>query len=165
MKFGIGTYLFQFFEITIGHSGKDKTIKLVLRQTHQRTKDEPFAILPSHMPEFSVVKLDSVTESVRRAYGIQQPDILVHANVLQSTNLSGADAFQQLCNPFTEGPDEVLTEQAKLHIQIMLRVVVAPVNFVPSEKGPLSGQDVLLGRYNAELTEVAGWIYFIILAS
>lgn len=117
------------------------------------------------MPKPGVIKFDPVTEAVRRTNGIQQPDILVHANVLQRANICGADTLQKLRDPFPEGPDEVLSEEPKLYVQIMLRVVVTPINFVPSEKGSLRCQDVFLCWYNAERTKIVRWIVIVILAS
>ena len=47
----------------------------------------------------------------------------------------------------------------------MLCVVVAPINFVPSEEGALPCQDVCLCWYNAKITETIGWVYIVIFAS
>lgn len=85
--------MFEVCNITISHSGKDETFKLVLRQTHQRAKDESLTVLPSHISQLGDIKLDLVTESVRRTDGIQELSILIHANVLQGTYLSGANTL------------------------------------------------------------------------
>ena len=108
------------------------------------------------MPKPGVIKFDPVTDAVRRTNGIQQPNILVHANVLQGANICGADTLQKLRDPFSERPDEVLSEEPKLYVQIMLRVVVTPINFVPSEKGSLRCQDcqVDLHRHSRQLNMV-----------
>ena len=88
------------------------------------------------MLEFGVVKSDSVTETVGRIYGIQQADVVVHTYVLKVNYLGGANTLQQLCDPFPKGADEVFPKESKLYVQIMIRVFVAPINFVPSEEGP-----------------------------
>ena len=75
-------YLSYVTELSISHSGKYKTIKLVLGQTNQRPKDEPFAVLPAYMPEFGVVKLDPVTDTVGGTYWVKQPNVTVHTYVL-----------------------------------------------------------------------------------
>lgn len=104
-------------------------------------------------------------EPVRRTYGVQEMDILVHANVLQGTNLSTANALQQLCDTFSKRPHEVLTEEPKLYVQIMFRVVVAPINLVPPEEGSLSRQYVFLSWYDAQCTKIVGWGCIVILPS
>lgn len=76
------TYAAYVPQLSIGHSGKDKTIKVVLGQTNQWAEDEPFAVLPAYMPESGVVKLDPVADAVGGTYRIQQPNITVHTYVL-----------------------------------------------------------------------------------
>ena len=76
------TYLAYVPWLSIGHSGKYKTIKIVLGQTNQGAEDESFAVLPAYMPEFGVVKLDPVTDTVGGTYRIQQPNVIVQTNVL-----------------------------------------------------------------------------------
>ena len=71
-------------------------------------------------------------KTVRRAYRVQQPYVFVHTYVLKGTYSSGSNTLQQLCDPFAKWPHEVLAKESKLYVQIMLRVVVAPINFVPS---------------------------------
>ena len=38
----------------------------------------------------------------------------------------------------------------------MFRIVIAPVDFVPSEEGSLSSQNVFLSRNNTEISEIIG---------
>ena len=77
------TYLAYVPGLSIGHSGKYKTIKIVLGQTNQGAEDESFAVLPAYMPEFGDVKLDPVMDTVGGTYRIQQPNITVHTYILQ----------------------------------------------------------------------------------
>ena len=132
------TYSSYVPKLSVGHCSKHKAIKIVFGQTHQRTKDKSFAVLPTYMPQFGVVKLDPVTDTVGGTYRIQHTNVIVQTNVLMGIYLTGAYTLQQPRDSFTKGPHEVFTKETELYVQIMFRVVVASINFVPSEERSFS---------------------------
>ena len=68
------------------------------------------------MLQLSIVKLNLVDETISSTHGIQEVNIFVYSYVLQGSNFSGANSLQQLCDPFSERPDKVLSKEPELNV-------------------------------------------------
>lgn len=76
---------------------------------------------------------------------------------LQGSHLCRAHLFQHLVNAISKGANEIFSQQSKLHVQIVFRVIVAAIYLISSKENRSLNVDVLYLGDDAHLTKVIRW--------
>ena len=133
------THLWYILEVSVSNCSEGKALKIIIWQTQQWSKDQPFAVLPLHLMELWNVKFDLIGNSIwiknRQTYF----NIVINSDIKQAFVFGGTmfAHHQQCLYSIAQRLDEVLAKETKLDIQIMLGAVIGPVDLVWPQKWSL----------------------------